>query len=214
MKYLILLCLVLIGCGGSGGESQPEEVAEIKNMLIIGDSISIGYTPYVQENLSQENYLVRRIVNGRGTPENARYSTHGAEHIDRWLSQYGVEMWDVVTFNHGLHDLHDEVATDINAYKDALREVAIKIKAKSKLAIFINTTTVNDVGGRHRENANVLIYNDAAIEVMEELDIPVIDLYSVSVNIFHMIYDDVHFSEEGYSILGNALSVEVLRIAE
>ena len=64
-------------------------------ILIIGDSISIGYTPYVQEMFQGR----AEVVHHKG---NAQHTGTGLEKIDEWL---GNESWDLIHFNWGLWDL-------------------------------------------------------------------------------------------------------------
>src|SRR5690242_7520015 len=74
----------------------------LPRVLIIGDSISIGYTPYVKEMLAGEADVDRPAENCQGTK-------NGIGKIDQWL---GDTKWDVIHFNFGLHDLkHVDAAT-------------------------------------------------------------------------------------------------------
>ncbi len=64
-------------------------------ILIIGDSISNGYMPFVEEYFEG-----KAIV--RHNPGNAQHSGFGLQKIREWI---GSEEWDVIQFNWGLHDL-------------------------------------------------------------------------------------------------------------
>src|SRR6056297_3341728 len=64
-------------------------------ILIIGDSISIGYTPFVQEDL-------KNVVEVVHNPGNAQHTGTGLEKIKEWI---GNEEWDIIQFNWGLWDL-------------------------------------------------------------------------------------------------------------
>ncbi len=68
---------------------------ELPRVLIIGNSISIGYTPFVCEAL-EGKMKIHRI------PENGSHTWTGLEKLDEWL---GDKPWDVIHFNWGLHDL-------------------------------------------------------------------------------------------------------------
>jgi len=67
----------------------------LPEVLIIGDSISIGYTPFVKQMLGG-------IAGVYHNPGNGRYTGYGLEKIEEWL---GDESWDVIHFNRGLWDL-------------------------------------------------------------------------------------------------------------
>ena len=73
----------------------------LPNVLILGDSISIGYFPFVKE-IMKEKAMVTRPFSPDSTPENCEGTTSGVENIDRWI---GDTKWDVIHFNFGLHDL-------------------------------------------------------------------------------------------------------------
>ncbi|MCA1759186.1 MAG: hypothetical protein LC658_05405, partial [Bacteroidales bacterium] len=63
---------------------------DLPNVLILGDSISIGYTPFVQEYLKGRANVFRPMLEN-GKPENCAGTTKGVENIDRWL---GSKKWD------------------------------------------------------------------------------------------------------------------------
>ncbi len=67
----------------------------LSNVLLIGNSISIGYTEYVRNELNRIANVFRIPVNGGDTRK-------AIEQIDRWLDNNN---WDVIHFNWGLHDL-------------------------------------------------------------------------------------------------------------
>src|ERR1051325_10738024 len=67
----------------------------LPRVLLIGDSISIGYTVPVRQAL-------RGKANVHRIPENGADTVNGLKKIDSWL---GDSHWDVIHFNWGLHDL-------------------------------------------------------------------------------------------------------------
>jgi hypothetical protein len=72
-----------------------EDVASLPRLLLIGDSISIGYTLQVREALKGKVNVHRPLTNCGPT-------SRGLDGIDQWL---GDKKWDVIHFNWGLHDL-------------------------------------------------------------------------------------------------------------
>lgn len=72
-----------------------EDVAGLPRVLLIGDSISIGYTLHVRE-------LLKGKANVHRIPANGGPTTNGVTHLKTWL---GDSKWDVIHFNFGLHDL-------------------------------------------------------------------------------------------------------------
>ena len=95
------LCLIVSITFYSGALAQklPAEPTNIDpklpNVLLIGDSISIGYTKLVRKKLSG-------IANVFRPNTNCGPTTKGVAEIEKWL---GDRKWNVIHFNHGLHDL-------------------------------------------------------------------------------------------------------------
>lgn len=71
------------------------------NVLILGDSISIGYYPYVKEVLLDRVDLSRPML-PEGGFQNCEGTTNGLKKIDQWI---GEKRWDIIHFNFGLHDI-------------------------------------------------------------------------------------------------------------
>ena len=72
-------------------EDQPG----LPRVLLIGDSISIGYTIPVRN-------LLKGKVNVHRIPTNGGPTIKGLNQIEAWI---GKKKWDVIHFNWGLHDL-------------------------------------------------------------------------------------------------------------
>lgn len=203
----LLLSFILSSCGPKdepfeycpSNESLSEATGD-PTVLIIGDSISIGYTPEIALGLSGFDVV--------HNPCNAMTSTWTASQIDLWLASR--PSFEAITFNNGLWDLADWINTPIVSYRDNLHLIAQKIKAKTTKPLFVLTTEVLP-GTPNRIDANVLAYNQAAIAVMALEGIPVLDLYSVSQTIQHEHSNpnDVHFTESGSSTLGQAILNEL-----
>ena len=68
---------------------------DLPKALLIGDSISIGYTPHVVAALKGKV----QVIHHRG---NAQHTGTGLKMLDRWV---GNTQWDVIHFNWGLWDL-------------------------------------------------------------------------------------------------------------
>lgn len=184
-------------------------------VLIIGDSISIGYTPFVKKKLKKK----ARIYHN---PGNAQHTGTGLEKIHEWI---GDKKWDIVQFNWGLWDLYyrnpnskihgnrykekrkitctiDEYASNLDSIVTILQTIT-----DAKL-IFVSTTYVPDnAAGRFKNDA--IRYNDAAKKIMNKHSVLVNDIYEQSTQI-HEIFgkglNDVHYSKEGYEKLSEPVS--------
>src|SRR3954466_648053 len=117
----------------------------LPRVLLIGDSISIGYTVDVREALRGKANVHRPATNCGPT-------TRGVQSIDQWL---GDGKWDVIHFNFGLHDLkfvddagknappdkgHPQVSE--SDYEKNLENIVGKMKKTGAKLIFATTTPV------------------------------------------------------------------------
>ena len=188
MKCTALLCAATLLASLSPAADAPAK----KRVLILGDSISIGYTPYVQKMLADEMTVLRPMRGDK--PENCSGTTAGVVNIDRWLAIDGGK-WDVIHFNWGLHDLKhvipgtngaktSESPTDppqatVEVYEKQLREIVAKLKATGAKLIFATTTPVPAEPMKvYRSEEDVVRYNEAALRVMKEHGIAVNDLHA------------------------------------
>lgn len=184
-------------------------------VFIIGDSISLGYTPFVQENLGN-------IADVIHNPGNAKHTGYGLDSIASWIDD---DNWDVIQFNWGLWDLcyrHPDSKVQGNRdkingmvtfkpedYEKQLDAIVKIMREKSDAeVIFVTTTYVpTDEAGRFTRDAKK--YNKIARRVMEANSVEINDIYKVSKGI-HREHgkgnDDVHYTEEGYKELGMQIS--------
>lgn len=178
-------------------------------MLIIGDSISIGYFPFVRDALKD----MAIVVHNKG---NAQDTQHGLRKIKQWL---GENRWDVIHFNWGLWDLcyrnpqseeqghRDKIHGTLTATPEQYRRnldslVQILKQTKAKL-IFAATTYVPD-GEAGRFSDDVLKYNGIAAQLMRKYGIQTDDLYTLSIAIhgkYGKAANNVHYSAKGYALL-------------
>ncbi len=201
---LIAGALALSACApdqsGSGSVctvSIPEAGAK-QSILVMGDSISIGYTPTVRAALSTYDVV--------HSPCNANDSGFTADHVDEWLASR--DSFEAIVFNNGLHDIEAgsrEHTTPLE-YEANLREVAEAVKGKTAHPLFVLTTAVLP-GTPRFNNDDVIDRNQIAAAVMAEEGIPVLDLYSVSLSIpdEHLSAGNVHYQAAGYETLGEAV---------
>ena len=203
--------------------SRPTQLAELPNVLILGDSISIGYTDLVRQALDGKAH-VYRPMKADGKPWNCGGTTAGVKHLDTWLAIQ--PKWDVIHFNFGLHDLkHVDPVTGKNStnpedpqqakrsvYKKQLKEIAKKLKATNAQCIFGNTTPFPDKPkGPLREADQVEIYNKIAAKIMNKIDIPINDLNAyVKPNMEEWQFpNNVHFRPIGSRKLAEKVAQEI-----
>lgn len=192
------------------------DVAELPRVLLIGDSISIGYTAHVREILQGKANVHRPATNCGPT-------TRGVQSIDQWL---GDGKWDVIHFNFGLHDLkfvddagknappdkgHPQVSeTD---YEKNLETMVAKMKKTGAKLIFATTTPVPS-GSDARIKGDEQKYNAIARRVMQRNGVAIDDLYGFAqprlVEI--QLPANVHFKPEGSKQLAEQVAKSVLMV--
>lgn len=194
----------------NGEISGPGEVnGTLPKVLIIGDSISIGYTDAVRERLETEAD-VRRI------PGNGQSTDFGLENIDAWL---GDEKWDVIHFNWGIWDTHLLEGTRIRnttaQYRENLRRLVERLKATGANLVWASTTPIafDITGDLGVESKNTPIYNGIAKSVMKEFQVPIDDLYRRALPRLEALQteDGVHFTPEGSEYLADSVARSIRR---
>lgn len=201
---------------GEKAKSNPafawvEDDPALPRVLLIGDSISIGYTAPAREALAGEANIHRIPVNGGDT-------RRGLENLDAWL---GEGKWDVIHFNWGLHDLKrlkdgqldasSEREVALETYAANLRTLVERLKATGATLIWCATTPVPE-GSAGRIPGDEVEYNAAAAAIMAEEGVRVNDLYGHVKPVLdaHQRPANVHFSPEGSEFLGKRVA-EVIR---
>lgn len=197
-----------------GGEKPKDpafapvtDVPGLPRVLLIGDSISIGYTIPVREALKGKANVHRNEGNG-GTSHN------GVKMAEKWI---GDQKWDVIHFNFGLHDIkimkEGKQQVEIEEYEKNLREVVAKLKKSGAKLIFATTTPVPDAKQTPmRVTSDVVKYNAVALKVMKEEGVAVDDLYEAILPRIAKVQKsaNVHFNAQGSKILGDQVVASVL----
>src|SRR6185295_16336347 len=92
VALLVAACLPMaVRADEPAGKSVPRA-----QVLILGDSISIGYTPLVRKNLAD-------VADVERPGGNCQHTGFGLANIKNWL---GTKKWDVIHFNWGIWDTH------------------------------------------------------------------------------------------------------------
>jgi lysophospholipase L1-like esterase len=194
----------------------------LPNVLILGDSISIGYTLFVRENLQGKANVYRPIKDNGKLPENCGSTLTATRNIDKWLQVQNVKKWDVIHFNWGLHDLkrisqkmgiksNDPAVPTVNSiseYKSSLSKVLKKLKATGAKLIFATTTPYPTGVIPCRVPKDAELYNKAALEVMSEQGVEINDLYTAIKTKLKKLQMpiNVHFSKAGSKFLADQVA--------
>jgi lysophospholipase L1-like esterase len=184
-----------------------EDEPGLPRVLLIGDSISIGYTPAVRETL-------KGVANVHRIPTNGGDTNRGLASIDAWL---GDAAWDVIHFNWGLHDIKrlkdgqldasmDRALTP-EAYEANLRKLVERLKKTGARLVWCATTPVPQ-GAAGRIPGDEVLYNGVAARIMAENEVPVNDLYARVNPVLgqYQLPQNVHFTDEGSAFLGGEVA--------
>ncbi len=185
----------------------------LPRLLIIGDSISVHYAPYLADCLRGRYTLLRQdgaaaALADLDVPLGANWgdSSMVLERLGR-SGLLEAARADLALVNCGLHDLKRETAkagcqVPLENYRENLEQMADLFERAKTALIWVNTTPVDDE--RHaglmkkfaRFQRDVLAYNKAAEVVMRRRGVPVIDLHGFTKRLGPDIFaDHVHFTE-------------------
>ena len=190
---------------------------DLPKALLIGDSISIGYTPHVVAALKGKV----EVKHHRG---NAQHTGTGLKMLERWI---GETEWDVIHFNWGLWDLcyrnpqskvqgrrdkeRGVLTMSLEQYEKNLDQLAVRLKKTKAKLIWAHITTVPK-GEAGRKVGDDDKYNEAAARVMKKHGIEINDLNALTDSFppEHFVKPgDVHFKNEGSKKLGQTVAQKI-----
>jgi len=218
VSFLVISIVGLHAQGVAGKAKSPKKAApnpafapvqddpSLPRVLLIGDSISIGYTSATRE-------LLKGKANVHRIPTNGGPTINGLKNLDAWL---GDGKWDAIHFNWGLHDLRfmddGKHQVPLDQYEKNLRELVGRLKKTGAKLIWASTTPVPE--GKlspSRKNSDVVAYNAVAKKIMGENQIAVNDLYVFALPRLDKIQlpANVHFTAAGSKALAEQVAANV-----
>jgi len=230
LTTLLVIVAALLGLATaavSGAAKQPrkrkpnpamapiEDKEGLPRVLLIGDSISIGYTLPTRKALEGKANVHRPNANCGPT-------IRGLQTIDQWL---GDGKWDVIHFNWGLHDLKyispKRALTDvdkgkqqvpIDQYEANLEKLVLRLKKTGAKLIWCSTTPVPE-GAKGRVVGDSAKYNAVAKKVMAKHGVAIDDLYAFAMPRLKEIQlpANVHFKREGSQALAGQVAASILK---
>lgn len=199
----------------------------LPNVLIYGDSISIGYTQRVRSALKGQANVYRLHCNGGDSGSFIAKMTkmHNAMRDGKLDTPWTFE-WDVIQFNVGLHDLkyisgkkldkeNGKQVSSLEVYKQNLHAIVAYLKelAPGAKLIFATTTPVPK-GAPGRIAGDAEKYNKAALEVLSDYpEIKINDLYTFTKPKqpeWWVAPGNVHFLEIGKNAQGDEVARVIL----
>lgn len=193
----------------------------MRKVILIGDSIRIGYQPYV-----------RRLLAGWaevwGPTSNVFSSSNVLAQLDEWLAgPLAGERDAIVHINAGLHDIRRNrqtqlIETSLDRYRTNIESIIEFLQSPGHRLpmIWARTTPVNFErhGGRKpfdRMEADVETYNTVADAIMAREGVPTNDLFGLVMQRGRdeMLTDDgVHYSADGYEELGRGVAARIREV--
>ena len=202
---------LLLGVLVSSAAAQDKPLPRV---VLVGDSIRMGYAPLVAKRLDGKAIVISAKPNGEDTANVLR-------NLDEWVIK---ERPDVVHINAGLHDLKvkdKSYQVPLTDYEKNLNTILERIRTGTKARIIFATSTpildnlhaLRKVGF-DRFEADVRKYNATAVAVMKRAGVPINDLHKLIEDGGReklMAGDGTHYTEQGYELLAGAVTGTILR---
>ena len=174
---------------------------KLPRVLLIGDSVSRGYT-------LPARVALQRKANVHRAPENCGPTSNGIKKMDVWL---GEGKWDVIHFNFGIHDRK----TSAKDYEDRLELIVKQLKATGAKLIWASTTPIPpDTKDGPEATTAIIEKNRIAADIMKKNMVHVNDLFNFITPQLSKVQNpmDVHFKGEGYDMLGRQVALKIEEI--
>ena len=196
---------------------------KLPNVLLYGDSISIGYTPTVRTELAAKANVFRIYQNGMASLDLiSKMETMRKTMFQPYLKQGWDFDWDVIHFNVGLHDskymkdgkldkANGKVVSTLEQYETRLSQVCEYLtKTYPKAELVFATTTAIPEGAEGRFAGDSVKYNKVALEVLAGYpSIAINDLYSFTLANAESWYikpGNVHYNDLGKTAQGKEVA--------
>ena len=134
--------------GKSNAWDFVQDDPKLPRVLLIGDSVSRGYTQAVRKVLAGK-------ANVHRAPENCGPTANGLKKLDVWL---GDGNWDVIHFNFGIHDR----ATPLPDYTERLDQLVERMQKTGAKLIWASTTPIPDDPPKNQTAVSIVERNQAA----------------------------------------------------
>lgn len=188
--------------GQSNAWDFVKDDPQLPRVLLIGDSVSRGYTQSVRKTLAGK-------ANVHRAPANCGPTSLGLKKIDVWL---GDGKWDVIHFNFGIHDRN----TPIAEYRQRLEQLVERMQKTGGKLVWASTTPIPDFPAKKLTASSIVERNQAAAEVMAQHGVATNDLFTAITPHLAKLQNpnDVHFNATGYEFLGQQVANAILKSLE
>ncbi|KAA0137368.1 SGNH/GDSL hydrolase family protein [Gimesia chilikensis] len=168
---------------------------KLPRVLLIGDSVSRGYTQAARNALKGK-------ANVHRAPANCGPTATGLKKLDVWL---GDGNWDLIHFNFGIHDRR----TNVDDYEKRLEEIVKRLKQTGAKVVWASSTPIPaDWKEGPEMKAKLEEKNAIAAKVMERNGVEIDDLFTFITPHLSEVQNpkDVHFNGKGYDLLGKQVA--------
>lgn len=186
-------------------------------ILLIGDSIRMGYDKYVAEKLKGKAEVV-------WIPENSQFTEYTLRHLKDWKKSLNLDTVDAVHWNVGLWDslrLYGdfETLTRPDIYAENIRRIQKMLYFHFPTAKMIFATSTPVVEERFdplsavRYNRDIEHFNQLAVDVLADYPVEINDLWSLVWGKPESLWSDMThlYTEEGTRLLGDAVCRAICR---
>ena len=185
----------------------------MKNVLLLGDSIRIGYDKAVRKSLEGK-------ANVYFPDDNCRFASYLLRYLNEYKGMVQNGEVDVLHWNAGLWDclrlFGEDVHTPIEIYTYYIERICVRIQKiypNAKVIFAASTRVQSEKMSKDfmRYNEEIEKYNEAAIAVVKKYGFEVNDLYAVSA----ALPDEAHSDAVHYPLIlgegnGNPLQYSCL----
>jgi hypothetical protein len=170
---------------------------KLPRVLLIGDSVSRGYTQPTRAALAG-------VANVHRAPANCGPTAAGVKNLEVWL---GGGKWDVIHFNFGIHDRGTPAADYVNR----LEAIVGRLEKTGAKLVWASTTPIPDNPAQKQTARSIVEKNALAAEVMRKHGIPTDDLFAALTPRLADLQNpnDVHFTGAGYEFLGARVAAAI-----
>lgn len=189
----------------------------LPSVIILGDSVSIGYTGNVVSSLQTSNvaFVQHSPWAGGG---GAASTSNGVMCMESFLraADYTPQQWDLIAFNFGLHDTSNATSAEA-LYAQNMELITARLNATGAKLLYMLTTPMMLL--YNQGNHAVEKDNAAAKAIMAKYNIPILDLHAVitahcgkeytTCNICKVEPCSYHYNAAGYTLLGDAVSAAI-----
>lgn len=179
----------------------------MKNILLIGDSIRMGYDKAIKKSLEG-------IANVYFPEENCRFASYVLRYLHEYKELIKDEQVDVLHWNAGLWDclrlFEEEPHTPVEVYSyyiDRICQRILKLFPDAKVIFATSTSVQSEKMSKDfkRYNEEIEKYNEVAVEIVKKYGFEINDLYTASINLPEDAHSDTvhYYTAEGTETFAN-----------